>query len=205
MHQNNLTLEYYDQNAAEYVSSTLPADMTDIRRRFMGWLPPGRLGGGVVLDFGCGSGRDTKVFLEAGHHVDAIDGSAELCALASAYTGIKVRHMLFSEFDKQNWYDGIWANASLLHLPKKELAEVAVKLEKALIQGGILFASFKYGDFEGMRDGRYYTDFTEKTLRAFWEKETTMVIEDIWVTEDYMPEKREVQWVNMLARKARRG
>ena len=72
---------------------------------------------GIILDFGCGSGRDTKAFLDAGFRVDATDGSAELCALASSYTGIRVRQMLFNELDAVDQYDGIWACASILHLP----------------------------------------------------------------------------------------
>ena len=87
------TLDFYDRNAEEFASGTLVADMKDTRSRFTACLPSGAL----VLDFGCGAGRDTKAFLDAGFQAEAVDGSDELCASASAYTGIPVKKMLFSE------------------------------------------------------------------------------------------------------------
>lgn len=191
------TLDYYDQASDAFVAGTLTADMTDTRSRFSAHLPPK----GVILDFGCGSGRDTKAFLDAGFRVDAADGSAELCALASRYTGIRARKMLFNELDTVDRYDGIWACASILHLPRKELADVLGRVENALKAGGILYASFKYGTFEGMRNGRYFTDFTEESLKEFWEPVTTMRIFDLWITEDVRPDRKEEKWINLLARK----
>ena len=157
------TLGFFDLNAEAFASGTMSADMAATRARFAAHLPDG----GIILDFGCGSGRDTKAFLDAGFAVDAVDGSEKLCAIASAYTGVTVRRMLFSELDARDRYNGIWACASILHLPKAELAEVIRKTEAALKPGGVLYASFKYGDFEGMRGGRYFTCFTEETLKAF--------------------------------------
>jgi len=191
------TLDYYDHAPEAFAACTRAADMSDTRSRFSVQLPPK----GVVLDFGCGSGRDTKAFLEAGFLVDAVDGSAELCTLASAYTGIRVQRMLFGELDAIDRYDGVWACASILHLPRIELADVLGRVETALKVGGVLYTSFKYGTFEGMRNGRYFTDFTEETLRAFWEPVTTMRIFDLWITEDVRPDRKEEKWINLLARK----
>ena len=84
--------------------------------------------GAVILDFGCGSGRDTKYFLDQGYQVTATDGSAELCWLASAFTGIEVKEMLFQELDDMGTYDGIWACSSILHLSKIELLPVICKM-----------------------------------------------------------------------------
>lgn len=72
----------------------------------------------IFLTLGCGAGRDTKYFLSRGYQVDAVDGSEQLCRIASEYTEIKVRQMLFQELDEKEKYDGIWACASILHLPK---------------------------------------------------------------------------------------
>ena len=88
---------------------------TDVQVRFLNKLQQGA----NILDFGCGSGRDTRFFLEKGYSVDAIDGSAELCRLASKNTGINVRHMFFSELNEIEKYDGIWACASILHMSTK--------------------------------------------------------------------------------------
>ena len=191
------TLNYYNQNASDFAEGTLSADMSDSRSRFAICLPPK----GTILDFGCGSGRDTKAFLEAGFRVDAVDGSEELCALASEYTGINVRRMLFSELDACKRYDGIWACASILHLPKDELAAVIKKMETALKYGGVLYASFKYGVFEGVRNGRYFTDFTDEKLKGFWESVTDMPIFDMWITSDVRPGRGEEKWINFLARR----
>ena len=191
------TLQYYDQNPEAFVSGTLSADMADSRSRFLSCLP----GRALILDFGCGSGRDTKAFQEAGYCVEATDGSEELCARASEYTGICVKRMLFNELDACDRYDGIWACASILHLQKDKLADALRRIEAALKPSGVLYTSFKYGNFEGIRSGRYFTDFTEETLKEFWSRETSMRIFDQWITQDVRPGREEERWINILARK----
>ena len=197
MNPENQTLQYYDKDPDAFVANTLSADMADTRTRFCKCLPQGSL----ILDFGCGSGRDTKAFLEAGYRVDAADGSGELCARASEYTGIPVKKMLFQELDEKERYDGIWACASILHLPKAELADVLKKIEAALKPGGILYASFKYGENEGVRRERYFSDFTEESLKAFWKNASSMQIFDLWITRDVRPGREEEKWINLLARR----
>ena len=77
------TLSYYDENAAAFCEGTRNADMSEMRRRFLQYLKPGTL----ILDAGCGSGRDSKAFMEGGYRVVAIDGSEKICRLASKYLG----------------------------------------------------------------------------------------------------------------------
>lgn len=101
------TLTYYNQNAQTFISHTQTVNLQDTQERFLSCLPPGSR----ILDFGCGSGRDTRYFLQQGYSVDAIDGSEELCRLASQFTGIPVRQMLFQGLDCRDTYDGIWACA----------------------------------------------------------------------------------------------
>lgn len=191
------TLSYYEQNSDGFVSGTQTADMKNTQKRFAACLPPD----GIVLDFGCGSGRDTKAFREMGFSVDAMDGSAEMCARASAYTGIPVKQMLFEELDAVEVYDGIWACASILHLPRTELLDVLGKMGIALKTGGVLYASFKYGNAEGMRNGRHFTDFTEESLGEFWKDVPSLKIFDLWITEDVRPGRESERWINFLARK----
>ena len=157
------TLNYYNTNAHSFVSSTLAVDFSQTQDKFLHLLPPTA----SILDFGCGSGRDTKYFLDAGMQVDATDGSEELCRLASEYTGIPVRQMLFEELDAKAQYDGIWACSSILHLPEDVLKDVLKKMIVALKEQGIIYTSFKYGTFEGERNGRFFTDFTEETFQEF--------------------------------------
>ena len=114
------TVNYYNRNVKQFYDNTVAVDFTDTQNVFLSKL----VKGSAILDFGCGSGRDTKYFLSQGYYVEAIDGSLELCKLASQYTGIQVRHMLFRELSAIHKYDGIWACASILHLPWSELADV---------------------------------------------------------------------------------
>lgn len=191
------TIQYYEDNAETFVSGTLNADMHEARQRFLKQIPLGAL----ILDLGCGSGRDTKAFLELGYKVEAVDGSSELCRRASEFTGIPVKQMLFQVLDSVETYDGIWACASILHLPKEELKVTLHRIQRALKPGGILYTSFKYGTYEGLRNGRYFTDFTEETLTAFWSEIKGLRIIDTWITGDVRPGREEERWINLLARR----
>ena len=191
------TIQYYEDNAETFISGTVNADMCEARRHFLKLLPSEAL----ILDLGCGSGRDTKAFLESGYKVEAVDGSSELCRRASEFTGISVRQMFFQELDISNRYDGVWACASIIHLPKDDLFEVLKRIVVALHTGGILYTSFKYGTYEGLRNGRYFTDFTEETLTAFWSKIKGLQTIETWITGDVRPGREEERWINLLARR----
>ena len=192
------TIDYYNQNAKNFIENTQNVDMHLAQDKFLQLLDSQS----SILDFGCGSGRDTKYFLEKGYHVTATDGSAELCKLASAFTGIEVKEMLFQELDDINKYDGIWACSSILHLPKKELFPVLRKMCIALKSAGVIYSSFKYGDFEGERNGRYFTDFTEDTFRDFIKDIPELTIEDHWITSDVRPGRGNEKWLNLIIRKS---
>lgn len=192
----NKTLDYYNKNADSFVQGTVSVDFRETQDRFLR-----RLEGRKILDYGCGSGRDTKYFLESGYDVKAIDGSQELCKSASAYTGIKVKHMLFQDLDELEYYDGIWACSSILHLPKNELRVVMKKMSKALVSGGIIYTSFKYGDFEGERNGRYFIDFTIDNFKEFIEEVENIEIEEYWITSDVRPGREDEKWLNLIIRK----
>ena len=195
--QLNSTLDYYNQNASQFASGTMNAEMMDVQDSFVKYLPSKSR----ILDFGCGSGRDTKYFLDKGFLVDATDGSVELCRLASEFTGISVRQMLFSELDTIDVYDGIWACSSILHCPKAELEDVFHKMICALKDGGIIYTSFKYGEFEGERHGRYFTDFTEETFREFILKFPELKIVEECVSADVRPGRDDERWLNLILRK----
>ena len=193
----NTTINYYNLNAKKFIENTLNADMHITQDRFLRLLAENRF----ILDFGCGSGRDTKYFLEKGYRVEATDGSSELCKLASAFTGIEVKEMLFQDLDASGKYEGIWACSSILHLPKKELLPVIRKMCDALKDNGVIYTSFKYGDFEGERNGRYFTDFTEDTFCEFMKKIPELMIEEEWLTSDVRPGRGEEKWLNLILRK----
>jgi len=191
------TLDFYNLNADDFVNGTISVDFSDTQNKFIKKLNPCSR----ILDFGCGSGRDTKYFLENGFNVDATDGSIELCKSASLFTGIKVKNMLFQELSEVDRYDGIWACASILHLSKDELIDVFDKMVLALKKNGIIYTSFKYGEFEGTRNGRYFTDFTENTFKTFVDRFSDIAIEDFWITQDVRPQRDNEKWLNVILRK----
>ena len=193
----NYTLSYYNSNASDFFAGTQHADMHLAQDKFLKLLPVQA----SILDFGCGSGRDTKYFLDRGYRVTATDGSPELCRLASAFTGIDVKVILFQELDVVEEYDGIWACASILHLPKGELRAVMGRMRRALKQDGVIYTSFKYSEFEGERNGRYFTDFTEDTFRDFMIEVIGLEVEEIWITGDVRPGRRDERWLNLILRR----
>ncbi len=195
--KQNQTIHYYNKNADNFAAETVCVNFSSIRKRFTDKL----LSNAAILDFGCGSGRDTKYFILQGYQVEAVDGSPELCRLAGRHTGIKVKNMLFQELAEVDKYDGIWACSSILHLPPDELADVMRKMITALKPGGIIYTSFKYGTFTGVRNGRYFTDMTEETFEEFLKRITNIKIEEQWITSDVRPERSEEKWLNLILRK----
>lgn len=191
------TLSYYNNNAKKFAISTQTVDFEDTQKKYLGKTQVGA----HLLDFGCGSGRDTKYFLDHGYTVDAIDGSEEMCKLATEYTGIQVKRMLFQELDEQEKYNGIWACSSILHLPIEELESVLNKMSAALKPQGIIYTSFKYGTFKGERNGRYFTDMTEETFAALLKKLPTLSLEEQWITSDVRPGRGNEKWLNLILRK----
>ena len=191
------TIEYYNQNADQFVQDTLSVNFIATQERFLKKIPSGSR----ILDFGCGSGRDTKYFLEKGYQVTATDGSEEICRLASVFTGIEVKKMLFQELNASAEYDGIWACSSILHLSKSELLPALRKMCVALKDHGVIYTSFKYGSFEGKRNGRYFTDFTESSFQNFIDEIPELSIENCWITGDARPGRGEEKWLNLILRK----
>lgn len=147
-----------------------------------------------ILDAGCGSGRDVKSFKSLDYNVIPIDKSVEICKLASKHSGVNVKHMQFQEIDFKNQFDEIWASASLLHVTSSEIDYVLKRIKDSLKENGILYASFKYGDFEGMRNGRYFNDLDEKTSQKLFLKLDFEIIK-IWITHDSRKNRENEKWV----------
>jgi SAM-dependent methyltransferase len=157
------TLAFY---AAEAEAYGRRADRLGASRAFLDFaarLPKGA----AVLDLGCGTGRDTQALIEAGFDVTPVDGSPQMAREAEDRMGRSVRVQLFEHLDDVEAFDGIWANASLLHVPRSALAHVLARVHRALKPNGLLFASFKSGGKEG-RDafGRYYNYLNADELTA---------------------------------------
>jgi len=191
-----MSIDYYNRNAQIFYEGTIRADMSELHNRFLTHMKPE----GHILDAGCGSGRDSMAFLKMGYEVSSFDASREMVRMSSEmtkeYGGKPTRLMTFQQLEDVGVYDGIWASASLLHVPVDEMDEVIGKLIRALKPGGILYASFKYGEGEVERDGRIFTMYTEKTLADRIGKHKEMKKLDLWVTQDVRIGREDERWVN---------
>ncbi len=188
--------EYYNQYAHEYFERTVDLDVDENRERFMELIPDG----GSILDLGCGSGRDSACFKDRGYDVTAVDGSAQMCSLASIHIGQDVLNLKFSDIDFNEVFDGVWACASLLHVASEEMPEILHKIFKSMKPGGVLYVSYKYGDFEGLRDGRYYTDLRTRKLKELLSEFENIEVLDIWKSEQIIQEEERI-WLNALVKK----
>ena len=191
------TLDYYNQNADTYIAGTINADVTALYSHFEPFLIPGA----SILDLGCGSGRDSKYFLDKGFNVTAVDGSAEFCKHASEYLGIPVRQLLFEELDYESVFDAVWACASLLHVPKNDLLSVLEKVGRAMKPSGTLYASFKYGTEEREVGGRLFSDFTEGDIPWLTEANQDFTVVESWLSGDVRNERAGEKWLNIIWRK----
>jgi len=193
----NSTLEYYADNAQDFFDNTYDKEMREIYQKFLPLIPSN----GFILDAGCGSGRDSRYFLSKGYKVDAFDASKEMAILATAHIGQEVKCLRFDEINTEQVYDGIWAAASLLHLPFSELPKTFAHLSKALKSGGLFYASFKYGEHEYDKEGRHFTPINEEKTEVLFKKIKTLQLLEIWLSDDVRQEREGEKWLNLLCRK----
>ena len=193
----NETLQYYNEHAADFTADTQQSDMSE---RYVPFLSRVKAGG-HILDLGCGAGRDSAQFLQRGYQVTAVDGSEELCRIAEAFIGQNVHHMYFQDIAWQKQFDGVWACSSLLHCTMDELPEILQKVSNSLKENGILYLSFKYGDFSGMRNGRYFTNLTEESLNALLEKIPSLQLVEISINGDVRPGREQEMWLSAIVEK----
>lgn len=191
----NETITYYNQHAAAFIEGTASADMSRARDLFLQYVCPG----GRILDAGCGSGRDTLAFLEAGYQADAFDASEEICRLASERLGFPVACKRFEELDGEAEYDGIWCCASLLHVETEELEHVMKRLGRLLKEDGVIYVSFKKGNSERVKDGRYFRDMTLDMCKKLLCDNSFEVLE-LFESGDVREDRESEKWVNAIGR-----
>lgn len=196
--QARQTIKYYDDNAAEYCQSTVNVQgMDHDYNEFLSLLPSC----GKILDAGCGSGRDAKRFLDKGYDVTAIDASEKIAAEASRFIGRKVLPIRFDQLEFKNQFDGIWACASLLHVPKSEIDESITHLIESLKPGGVLFISVKNGEGESVDNkGRFFNYFSQQDLDNILKKHPNLDLIKQWDDQDNLNRKT-TTWMSILLRK----
>ncbi len=199
MEEKYNTLKYYDKNAKSYYDQTLEGNLQENYEKFLKHLPENA----YILDFGCGSGRDSKYFKEKGYIVRAIDGSKEMCKLASKYINQEVVCMKFDELSDINTYDGIWACSSILHVEKENLTPILIKMIKALKDNGVIYTSFKIGVGYEIKENKYYNFLSkEEMVRILSETKENVKLIDYFET---LPSTRRIDkntiWGNFIIKK----
>lgn len=192
-----MSVKFYNENAESFFSQTVGADMSSLYKKFLEKLPENR---GKILDLGCGSGRDSKFFKELGFEVVALDLSEELAKKASEYIGQEVIVKDMKELDFQDEFVGVWACASILHLPIEDIGVVLEKVFESLKNGGIFYSSFKYGEKDYLKDGREFTCFTEERFFETFPQYRENCVE-IFQTSDVREGREGEKWFNIFFKK----
>ena len=188
------TLSWYRDNAIQYAEETRNSLVLDALWEFLSRMKEG----GTILDYGSGSGRDSAYFLDKGFSVDSLDGSAEMKAQAERLFGIKVKLASFLSLEEKEKYDGIWAQASILHLEEHDLRAALTLIERALKRDGVFYSSFRKGEEDGYEKGRWYTNMTERRFLSFLP--ASLYVEKIWESQDVRPGVNRT-WLSIICRK----
>ena len=188
------TLSWYRDNAIQYAEETRNSLVLDALWEFLSRMKEG----GTILDYGSGSGRDSAYFLDKGFSVDSLDGSAEMKAQAERLFGIKVKLSSFLSLEEKDKYDGIWAQASILHLEEHDLRTALTLIERALKRDGVFYSSFRKGEEDGYEKGRWYTNMTERRFLSFLP--ASLYVEKIWESQDVRPGVSRT-WLSIICRK----
>jgi Methylase involved in ubiquinone/menaquinone biosynthesis len=152
------TINFYENNALEYYNQTAYVDMQDLYTPFITLLPRG----GLILDAGCGVGRDTRFFLKSAYRVVSFDASKEMVKLCNEYPFAYCIQMTFDGLEYEEEFDGVWASASLVHIPHENLPDVFTRIFRSLKPGGIFYFSLKLKPGgQHYQDGRHFYLYKE--------------------------------------------
>jgi len=188
------TIDYYNKNAEKFIKDTLNLDVEELYKPFLKLIPSNS----TILDAGAGSGRDTLYFMNKGFSVVSIDASESIVEHCTRITGKECLLMNFEQMDFRECFEGIWACASLLHIQRVSIDNVFFKLYQSLKPNGVLYASFKYGEKEELKNERYFNNYDEKTFAELIGRHPYFKIITLYITEDVRPDKPGEKWLNVL-------
>lgn len=186
---------YYDKNAQVYINNTIDCDMSEHYNYFLQYMP----NKGKILDIGFGSGRDFRYFLTLGYDVYGIDTSKIFVKKMKEHN-YKVYRKSVERIKYSNEFIGIWACASLIHVKRNNLAKVLKKCLIALEDNGVMYFSFKYGNKEIKKDGRYFNYINEEILFDL-QKELDFKILKYYISSDVRIDRSEEKWLNVIITK----
>ena len=189
-------MDFYEKNAEEYMESTKNVDMSSAYEHFCKHLKTGD----IVLDVGCGSGRDLKYFLEKGFQAEGIEPSKAIYHILKKQKDLVVYPVTIQKFVPTKKYQAVWACASLLHLSKKEIIEFFSRIEDILFPDGVIYVSGKRGIETGYgKDGRFFLEFTEELLQEILNCNPHLELVETWDSEDGKG-RTEIRWMNFIIR-----
>ena len=192
-----MSVKFYDENAKGFFENTVDADMGETYEVFNSYLKKGDM----ILDLGCGSGRDSYHFSNYGYEVISTDYSDEMVKMAGEFLNKEVIKLDMRQMDFKDKFDGIWACASILHIKKDEMAKVLENLYCALKDGGIMYMSFKYGEGEVQKGGRHFSNYKEDTFSELLDSLDIFKVEKFWKTADVRPDRPDEFWLNVIVKK----
>jgi SAM-dependent methyltransferase len=192
------TIDYYNQRGDEFAARTMSRTLDDVYPRFLGLLKPGA----HILEAGCGPGRDARAFLDRGYKVTAFDASKALAKLAEQLTGQPVRVMRFEDLEDREQYDGVWASASLLHVPSSNIDDALMRLARSLKMSGVLYMTVKTGAGEKIdANGRLFNYYTPQRLHETLARQPMLDVIETFQTGDTRPDFEDQQWTHGIARR----
>lgn len=188
------SVNYYNENAAAFIERTFNLDVSHLMEAFLSQIPPG----GRILDLGCGSGRDAKHFMEMGYEVYAIDASERMVEHAKRYLGDRVSLATFESYETDMLFDGIWAQASLIHVAEDDLVSVIRKYRDMLKSGGVFHMSFKAREENFTQGHRSFNCFDERRLRKKIGQVYELIEIRVYTSASIVKEHAGEHWVNGL-------
>lgn len=193
----NKTIEYYNVYCKDYFKNTVGVDMSFHYKEFEKYLKEDS----KILDIGCGSGRDSLYFMSRGYEVLAFDGSDEMVKMSSKLIGKKVIKSTFEEFNTDQEFDGLWACSSLLHVRKNDMESILKKYSSYLKPNGVFYLSFKYGNKEYEKEGRYFNCYDEESLKNVIDNIDNLIIEKFYFSQDVRKGRENESWLNVILKK----
>jgi SAM-dependent methyltransferase len=195
------TLHFYSIQADNFADRTLSIDLSIHYKYFSKHVPSGH-----ILDLGCGTGRDSKSFLERGYSVTAMDGAPEMIARTIKETDGRCNAYLTALYDELSFrdqFDAVWAMASLVHVGDEDIFRVLSRIKDALKEGGIGYISVKEGTGSAIdNDGRFFNFYNlEKFIPLFSKLEDIEIIEHFNTKSETKNINECVSWLNIIFKK----